>query len=77
LEAQSWKLPVIASRNCGEVVRDGLNGVILEEVSGQAIADVLVEFLRSPETLSAMSKRSSVDDRFSLQTLASSLTGLT
>ena len=77
LEAQSWKLPVIASRHCGEVVRDGMNGVILEEVSGQAIADVLVEFLRSPERLSAMSKRSSVDDRFSLQTLASSLTGLT
>jgi glycosyltransferase involved in cell wall biosynthesis len=76
LEAQSWKLPVVASRHCGEVVRDGLNGVILEEVSGQAIADVLVEFLRSPETLSTMSKRSSVDDRFSLQALASSLTSL-
>jgi len=77
LEAQSWKLPVIASRYCGEVVRDGLNGVILEEVSGQAIADVLVEFLRSPKMLSAMSERSGVDDRFSLKTLASSLTGLT
>ncbi len=46
LEAQSWKLPVIASRHCGEVVRDGVNGVILEEVSGQAIADVLLKFLR-------------------------------
>ena len=33
LEAQSWKLPVIASRHCGEVVRDGENGVVLEEVS--------------------------------------------
>jgi glycosyltransferase involved in cell wall biosynthesis len=76
LEAQSWKLPVIASRHCGEVVRDGLNGVILEEVSGQAIANVLVGFLRSPETLSAMSGRSGMDDRFSLQALASSLQSL-
>jgi glycosyltransferase involved in cell wall biosynthesis len=73
LEAQSWKLPVIASRNCGEVVRDGFNGVILAEVSGRAIADVLLQFLRVPEALSAMSVRSAVDDRFSLKTLASSL----
>ena len=73
LEAQSWKLPVIASRNCGEVVRDGYNGVILEEVSGQTIADVLMSFLRSPETLSAMSVRSGVEERFSLKMLAESL----
>lgn len=77
LEAQAWKLPVIASRYCGEVVRDGFNGVILEEISGEAIADVLLQFLRSPETLSAMSVRSGVDDRFSLQRLASSLSKLT
>src|SRR6185436_7596287 len=37
LEAQAWKLPVIASRHCGEVVCDGLNGVILEEISGEGI----------------------------------------
>jgi len=73
LEAQSWRLPVIASRNCGEVVRDGYNGVILEEVSGQAIADALMSLLRSPETLSGMSVRSAADDRFSLKTLAESL----
>jgi glycosyltransferase involved in cell wall biosynthesis len=73
LEAQSWRLPVVASRYCGEVVRDGSNGVILEQVSGRAIADMLISFLRSPETLSAMSERSRVDDRFSLKTLASSL----
>jgi glycosyltransferase involved in cell wall biosynthesis len=74
LEAQAWKLPVIASRNCGEVVQHGVNGVILEEVSGQTIADVLLGFLRSPETLRAVSSRSGLSDRFSLKTLASSLT---
>lgn len=73
LEAQAWKLPVITSRYCGEVVRDGFNGVVLEEVSARAIADVLREFLRSPEKLSAMSIRSGVDERFSLDRLASSL----
>ena len=55
LESQSWKLPVVASRYCGDVVRDGVNGVVLEEVSGWAIADVLLKFLHSPEMLKAMS----------------------
>jgi len=73
LEAQSWKLPVIASRYCGEVVRDGWNGVILEEVSGPAIADVLLRFVRSPELLSEMSEHSRVEERFSLRALATSL----
>ena len=76
LEAQSWKLPVIASRYCGEVVQDGFNGVLLDEVSGEAIANVLREFLQAPHTLSAMSVRSAVDDRFSLKALASSLKSL-
>jgi glycosyltransferase involved in cell wall biosynthesis len=76
LEAQSWKLPVHASRYSGEVVQDGFNGVLLGEVSGEAIANVLREFLQAPHTLSAMSVRSAVDDRFSLKALASSLKSL-
>ena len=73
LEAQAWKLPVIASRYCGEVVRDGVNGIVLEEVSGRAIAQAILELLRSPERLSMMSARSAVDERFSLTSLAASL----
>jgi glycosyltransferase involved in cell wall biosynthesis len=73
LEAQAWKLPVVASGYCGEVMRDGINGVVLAEVSGFGIAAVLREFLRSPEKLSAMSMRAGVDERFSLTTLASAL----
>jgi glycosyltransferase involved in cell wall biosynthesis len=76
LEAQSWKLPVIASRYCGDVVRDGFNGVLLDEVSGEAIANVLRRLLQTPATLNAMSVRSCVDERFSLQTLASLLKSL-
>ena len=73
LEAQAWKLPVIASRYCGDVVRNGINGVVLGEVSGLGIAEVLREFLRSPEKLSGMSMRAGVDERFSLRRLAKSL----
>lgn len=76
LEAQAWRLPVIASRHCGEVVCDGVNGVILEEVSGKAIAEVLLKLVRSPATLRAMAARSGVDERFSLKTLAATLATL-
>jgi glycosyltransferase involved in cell wall biosynthesis len=76
LEAQSWKLPVVASRHCGEVVCDGVNGVVLNEVSGEAIARVLLEFLHTPELLRTMSTNSGVNDRFSLKSLALSLSNL-
>ena len=76
LEAQSWKLPVVASRYCGQVVRDGVNGVLLDEVSGAAIAEVLRQFLQTPARLSALSVRSGVDEMFSLRSLASSLKAL-
>lgn len=76
LEAQAWKLPVVASRYCGEVVQQHRNGVILEEVSPDAIAKVLTGLLRSPQRLAAMSQHSYVREEFSLQTLASSLSQL-
>ena len=73
LEAQAWKLPVIASRYCGEVVRDGFNGVVLGDVTGLGIAEVIRGLIREPEKLSAMSVRSGVDERFSLGMLAKRL----
>ena len=76
LEAQSWKLPVIASRYCGDVVQDGVNGVVLEEVRAEKIAEVILGLLRSAERLSAMSLRSGVDEHFSLTTLAAALSQL-
>ena len=51
LEAQSWKLPVIASRYCGSVVQDEINGLLLDEVSGSAIADAFMSLCRSPQRL--------------------------
>lgn len=76
LEAQSWKLPVIASRFCGEVVEHDRNGLILAEVSGEEIAKVLSELLSAPQRLAAMSRQSYVHGTFSLQALASSLSEL-
>ena len=76
LEAQSWKLPVIASRFCGDVVKDSVNGLLLENVSATGISNALHQLLRSPESLDAMSQNSRVDERFSLHSLAASLSSL-
>lgn len=76
LEAQSWRLPVIASRFCGAVVQHGRNGLTLDEVSGESIAVTLRELLRSPERLATMSQESRVSEEFTLESLASSLSQL-
>lgn len=76
LEAQSWRLPVIASRNCGDVVTHNFNGLLLDEVSAAAISNALQQLLRAPERLTSMSQNSGVDERFSLNSLATSLATL-
>jgi len=76
LEAQAWKLPVIASRFCGSVVEDGINGLLLPEVSSSAIVNALTTILRSPQKLQAMSDASHVSERFSLDSIGASLVNL-
>jgi glycosyltransferase involved in cell wall biosynthesis len=73
LEAQAWRLPVIATANCGDVVRDGINGVLLKAGSGDEIAQVLKALVADPTRLAAMSRASAVDDRFRPERLAASL----
>ncbi|MDZ8052250.1 MAG: glycosyltransferase family 4 protein [Aulosira sp. ZfuVER01] len=73
LEAQAWKLPLIASRCCGEVVVDGVNGWILDEVSGEAIVNLIQSILRNPEQLTYFSNHSVKPSQFNLSTLSQSL----
>ena len=76
LEAQAWKLPVIASRFCGEVVNDGVNGIVLKHLSADAIAETLSEFLDRPERLREMSARCGTENRHSLDALGATLSKL-
>ena len=41
IEAQAWHLPIIASRSCGRVVCDGVNGLLLDEPTPIAIASAI------------------------------------
>jgi glycosyltransferase involved in cell wall biosynthesis len=66
LEAQAWKLPVIATAFCGEVVQHGRNGWVLPQITPLSIATILREFLQDPSRLQAASDRSELDESFDL-----------
>lgn len=73
LEAQVWKLPIIASRFCGEVVKHGSNGLILPEVSGAAISEALLTCLNNPSKLQQWADNRVDLSLFSLPALNKSL----
>lgn len=73
LEAMAYGLPVIASRFCGEVVTHGLNGHLLDEVSPEAIAEILTQLLDDPERLQLWKRHCRVDEKFSLTSLGTAL----
>lgn len=54
LEAQAWSLPIIASKNCGDVVRHLDNGYLLQDVTSSTIVEAVNRILAEPEILSRM-----------------------
>lgn len=73
LEAQAWRLPVIASKNCGSVVRHGGNGLVLDEVTPEAIARALEYCVMNPGALREWSEGSRVEERFGPEAAARGL----
>jgi glycosyltransferase involved in cell wall biosynthesis len=73
LEAQAHGLPVIASKNCGKVVEEGVNGIILDEPSAACIAHALRDCIASPDRLEKLASASGVRDKFTIEALANQL----
>ena len=73
LEAQAYGLPVIVSENCGKVLENGLNGIILEEPSAACIAAAVHDCIARPERLEKLASASCVRDRFTVEALADQL----
>ena len=67
LEAQAWKLPIIATKYCGEVVKDGVNGIVLAEPTGMAIATAVRRCLADPGWMALLATNAVPPDRFSLK----------
>jgi len=76
LEAQNWKLPIIASKFCGEVVQHDYNGWLLNDVSKNSIREALAHCIKFPENLKRWSDNTKVTERFTLQALGSGLNAI-
>lgn len=70
LEAQARGLPVLASRYCGEVVRDGENGLLLDPLNEDTLVKRLRDCVKHPDKLAAFSRESRVAQKFEPSALA-------
>lgn len=73
VEAQGWRLPIIASPFCGRVVRDGVNGLLLDEVSPRAIAAALRRVAEVPALLAGFAAHAVTGPGQSLDDLGAAL----
>jgi glycosyltransferase involved in cell wall biosynthesis len=73
LEAQAHGLPVIASKNCGTVVENGVNGIIIDEPSAACIAHAVRDCIAGPDRLEKLASASGVRDKFTIEALANQL----
>ena len=76
VEAQGWGLPIVASRNCGRVVRDGETGLLLDEVSPSAIEAALRRLISEPQTLARFARNAASAPAPGLDALAAGLCAL-
>jgi glycosyltransferase involved in cell wall biosynthesis len=76
VEAQGWKLPIIASRSCGRVVKDGINGLLLPEVTPAAIAAAVRKVVDAPAMLARFSRASGISPNQGLDALGRALVSL-
>ncbi len=76
LEALGHGLPVIASRNCAHVIEDGVNGLLLRDVSPEAIAEAIMVLLRDPDLLPKLQANARVPDQFDPKHLGPALLSL-
>lgn len=73
IEAQGWRLPIIASRFCGSVVQDGVNGVLLDEVSPEAIAAAIRRVAADPKLLERFSRGATAPSQAGVSELGAAL----
>ncbi len=69
LEAMAAGLPVVASRFCGDVVRDGINGRVLQVMEADELADIIRELAEDPGLISRLQEKSYVEKRFHLDAI--------
>jgi len=76
IEAQAWRLPIVASRHCGRVVDDGVTGLLLPEVSAVEIGAALRRLIASPALLTSFARESAAQRPPRLGALSTALLAL-
>jgi glycosyltransferase involved in cell wall biosynthesis len=76
IEAHAWQLPIVASRSCGAVVTDGITGLLLTEVTAEAIAAAIRRLIADPSLLVAFSRNSATPRSGGLASLGNALVSL-
>lgn len=76
LEALGHGLPVIASTHCAQVVEDRVNGLVLSEITPEAIAEAVMELVKDRDLLASLKSRAKVPDHFHPRHLVSTLLAL-
>jgi glycosyltransferase involved in cell wall biosynthesis len=66
LECMAWRLPLIASPFCGEVVASDVNGIILPAVTSGSIAAAVRRVIADPACLSQFSEHCRIPESCSL-----------
>lgn len=69
LEAQAWKLPIIASLNCARIVEHNKNGILLKEITAKDIKTAILELIDYPDKLKFFSENAIDLHQFSLDSI--------
>lgn len=76
LEALFAGLPIICTRNCGDVVRDGVNGRIVPSHDSKALAEAICEIVGNRKLRKSMSQEAlAMREQFSLSAYGQRLLG--
>lgn len=76
LEALGHGCPVIASTHCGQVVEDGMNGFVIQEVTPETIAEAIMRLVRDRDLLAKLKAGAHVPEKFHPRHLAPALLAL-
>lgn len=76
LEALRNRLPIIASRFCGEVVKHGETGIVIKEVDADSIVSAILKFIENPALISEYSEAAVIEKQWTIDGLGESLVSI-
>lgn len=76
LEAQAWRLPLVVSKHCGAVAIHETNGLVIEELTGEGIAQALLACMNDPGKLRRFSNHAVNMTHYGMDALGEQLLNL-